>query len=192
LILTKQEKGCVFQMAHLQPGTALLDFTLPATDGQTYTASAVLKIARALIVVFTCNHCPYAQAWQDRLTQIVHDYDPQGVHMLAISSNDAVRYPADSFEKMAEYAQQKRFVFPYLYDEDQTVARAYGAERTPELFIFDAAGVLCYHGAPDDNYDDELAVKHHYAREALDDILAGRVVRMPETPPVGCSIKWKV
>ena len=178
-------------MAHLHAGDSLIDFTLPATDGQTYTASVVLKMARALIVTFTCNHCPYAQAWEDRLNQIVHDYDPQGVHMLAISANDAVKFPADSFEKMAERARQKRFVFPYMYDEDQTVTGAYGAERTPELFIFDAAGVLRYHGAPDDNYEDEAAITHHYARQALDDILAGQPVKIAETPPVGCTIKWK-
>src|SRR5690349_11921344 len=142
-------------MALLHIGDALIDFTLPATDGRTYTASTVLKMAQALIVTFTCNHCPYAQAWEDRLNQIVHDYDPQGVHMLAISSNDAAKYPADNFEKMVERAQQKRFVFPYLYDESQEVARAYGAVRTPEVFIFDASGTLCYHGAPDDNHDDE-------------------------------------
>ena len=178
-------------MAHIHTGDALIDFTLPATDGQTYSAHAVLQMAQALIITFTCNHCPYAQAWEDRLNQIVHDYDPQGVHMLAISSNDATVYPADSFEKMAERAQQKRFVFPYLYDESQEVARAYGAQRTPELFIFDAAGVLRYHGTPDDNYDEESAVTRRYAREALDDILAAQSVRTPETAPVGCTIKFK-
>ncbi len=178
-------------MTHLHLGDAFIDFTLPATDGQTYTASAVLKIAQALIVTFTCNHCPYAQAWEDRLNQIIHDYDPRGVHMLAISSNDVRAYPADSFEKMAERAGQKRFVFPYLFDETQQVARAYGAERTPELFIFDASGILRYHGAPDDNYDDEQAITHHYAREALDALLAGQTVQIPETPPVGCTMKWK-
>lgn len=178
-------------MALLHSGDALIDFTLPATDGQTYTASSVLKMAQALIVTFTCNHCPYARAWEDRLNQIVHDYDVQGVHMLAISSNDAGKYPADSFEKMLERAQQKRFVFPYLYDESQEVARVYGAERTPEVFIFDADGKLRYHGAPDDNYEDEDAVTHRYVREALDAILAGQPVQTPETAPVGCTIKWK-
>src|SRR5712691_6507816 len=179
-------------MANLKIGDPLIDFTLPATDGNSYNARTVLAIAKALIVVFTCNHCPYAQAWEDRLNQIVHDYDPQGVHMLAISSNDVSRYPADSFEKMAERAKQKKFVFPYMYDESQQIARAYGAERTPELFIFDASGILRYHGAPDDNYEDESAVKHRHAREALNDILAGKDVTMPETRPVGCTMKWKL
>src|SRR6266571_3316899 len=174
-------------MANLKIGDPLIDFTLPATDGNSYNARTVLDIAKALIVTFTCNHCPYAQAWEDRLNQIVHDYDPRGVHMLAISSNDVSKHPADSFEKMTERARQKHFVFPYLYDESQEVARAYGAERTPELFIFDATKILRYHGAPDDNYEDEHAVKHHYAREALDAILAEREPALAETKPVGCS-----
>jgi peroxiredoxin len=179
-------------VANLHTDDSLIDFTLPATDGKNYSAREVLEIAKALIVVFTCNHCPYAQAWEGRLIQIVHDYDPQDVHMLAINANDAVRYPADSFEKMAQRAIEKRYVFPYLHDESQEVARAYGAERTPELFIFDAAGKLRYHGAPDDNYEDEGAVKQQYAREALDAILAGKQVAIPETRPVGCTIKWKL
>lgn len=178
-------------MANVHVGDALIDFTLPATDGNSYTASDVLKMAKALIVVFTCNHCPYARAWEDRLIQIVHDYDPQGVHMLAISSNDVVQYPADSFENMTRRAREKHYVFPYLFDESQEVARAYGAERTPELFIFDAGGKLRYHGAPDDNYEDEQAVKHHYAREALDAILADKAVALAETRPVGCTIKFR-
>src|SRR5437588_11247642 len=142
-------------MAKLKIGDPLIDFTLPATDGHSYNARSVLGMAQALILVFTCNHCPYAQAWEARLIQIVHDYDPQGVHMLAIRSSDVTQYPQDSFENMAERAQQKRYVFPYMYDENQQIARVYGAQYTPELFIFDAAGTLRYHGAPDDHYEDE-------------------------------------
>jgi peroxiredoxin len=171
-------------MANMHIGDALIDFTLPATDGNSYTASDVLKIAKALIVVFTCNHCPYAQAWEGRLIQMVHEYDPQGVNMLA-------QYPADNFEHMTRRAIEKHYVFPYLFDESQEVARAYGAERTPELFIFDAAGKLRYHGAPDDNYEDEHAVEHHYAREALNAILADHDVALAETRSVGCTIKYR-
>jgi peroxiredoxin len=178
-------------MANLLSGDSLIDFTLPATDGNTYNASQILSNAKALIVTFTCNHCPYAQAWEDRLNQIVHDYDAQGVHMLAINSNDVSRYPADNMENMAKRAVEKKFVFPYLFDESQVVAHSYGAERTPELFIFDSDGKLRYHGAPDDNYEDEHSVKHQYAREALNAIIADREVTVPETKPVGCTIKWK-
>jgi peroxiredoxin len=178
-------------MSKLAAGDPALPFTLPATDGQTYALQETFKQAKAVAVVFTCNHCPYARAWEDRINAIARDYALRGVRLLAISSNDATAFPTDDWEHMIRRAQEKQFVFPYLYDEDQDVARAYGAQRTPEFFIFDASGKLRYHGAPDDNYDDEHAVKHHYAREALDAILAGQQAAIPETPPVGCTIKWK-
>lgn len=178
-------------MAKLMTGDSVIDFTLPATDERTYNANEQLRNAKALAIVFTCNHCPYAQAWEDRINAIARDYAPQGVRLLAVSSNDVSRYPADNMPNMAKRALEKGFVFPYLYDESQIVAHAYGAERTPEFFIFDSAGKLRYHGAPDDNYEDEQAVTHHYAREALNAILADKTVATAETPPVGCTIKWK-
>jgi peroxiredoxin len=177
-------------MANIKHGDGLIDFTLPATDGRYYNARMLLGESAALAVVFTCNHCPYAQAWEDRINAIARDYAPRGVHLVAINANDAVKYPGDSMEKMAERAQEKGFVFPYLRDESQETARAYGAERTPEFFIFDSSGTLRYHGAPDDNYDDETAVKAPYARQALDAILQDGAIEVIETPPVGCTIKW--
>ncbi len=178
-------------MANVLRGDTLIDFTLPATDGTTYHASEIAQRSKALVVVFTCNHCPYAQAWEDRINQIARDYAAQGVHLLAINANDAMRFPGDSFEQMVKRAAEKQFAFPYLHDDSQKVAHAYGAERTPELFIFDAAGKLRYHGALDDNYEDEQAVQHHYAREVLDAIIADKEVAISETQPVGCTIKWK-
>ncbi len=178
-------------MANVLRGDTLIDFTLPATDGTTYHASEVAQRSKALVVVFTCNHCPYARAWEDRINQLARDYAVQGVHLLVINANDAARYPSDSVEQMIKRAAEKQFAFPYLHDDSQEVAHAYGAERTPELFIFDAAGKLRYHGAPDDNYEEEQAVQHHYAREALDAIIADKEVVISETKPVGCTIKWK-
>jgi peroxiredoxin len=178
-------------MAKLLPGDALIDFTLPATDGNSYHASEIVQKSKALAVVFTCNHCPYAQAWEDRINQIARDYAGKGIRVLAINANDASKYPGDSFEQMTRRAKEKQFVFPYLQDESQAVARAYGAVRTPEFFIFDAASKLCYHGAPDDNYEEERQVRHSYVREALDAILARQPVAIPDTPAVGCTIKWK-
>jgi peroxiredoxin len=178
-------------MANLRIGDTAPDFTLPATDGKTYKLHEVFKNAKAVVVVFTCNHCPYAIAWEDRINAIARDYAAQSVRLLAINANNASTHPADSFENMVKRAHEKQFAFPYLHDESQSVARAYGAERTPELFIFDAAKTLRYHGAPDDNYEDEHAVKYHYAREALDAILTDKDLALPETKPVGCSIKWK-
>jgi peroxiredoxin len=178
-------------MGKLLTGDSLIDFTLPATDGNTYNASEIAQKSKALAVVFTCNHCPYARAWEDRINQIARDYAGQGVSLLAINANDATKYPGDSFEQMVKRATEKQFVFPYLQDESQVVAHAYGAERTPEFFIFDAAGKLRYHGSPDDNFEEEQAVKHSYVREALDAILADQEIAIPETRVLGCTIKWK-
>ena len=126
-------------MAKLRTDDTALDFTLPATDGKTYNLHDAFKNARAVAVVFTCNHCPYAIAWEDRINSIARDYATQGVRLFAINANNASTHPADSFENMAKRASQKHFVFPYLHDESQSVARSYGPERTPEFFIFDAA-----------------------------------------------------
>ena len=178
-------------MAKLKIGDNLPNFTLPATDGNSYEAQTLLDQSAALIVVFTCNHCPYVVAWEDRINHLARHYAEQGVKLVAINSNDTVKYPADSFEKMILRSQQKEFSFPYLHDESQQVAHSYGAERTPELFIFDRAGTLTYHGALDDNYDDEKAVKHPYAQQAVEAILAQHEVVFAETAPVGCTIKWK-
>ena len=167
-----------------------VDFAL--TDSATGTTVSARDYADlpALVVVFTCNHCPYAQAWEERLLQIGRDYaDRAG--MVLISSNDADKYPADSPEAMAARVRERTYSVPYLFDADQSVARAYGAERTPEVFVFDAARRLVYHGTVDDNYEEPAAVTAHYLRDALDAVLAGRPVPVPETTVRGCTIKWR-
>ena len=178
-------------MANLQVGDTAPDFTLPATDGKAYNLYEAFNNSRAVAVVFTCNHCPYAIAWEDRINAIARDYATRGVRLFAINANNALTHPADSFDNMMKRASERHFAFPYLHDESQKIARSYGAERTPEFFIFDATKTLRYHGAVDDNYEDEHAVKHQYVRGALDAILGGREPTQPETKPVGCSIKWK-
>ena len=125
------------------------------------------------------------------MVQIQTDYASKGAQLIAINANDAVKYPEDSFEKMKERVKEKHFNFPYLRDETQEVARAYGAERTPEVFLFDKAGTLRYHGVIDDNYDDPAAVKVKYLRDAIDAVLSGKQPPTAETKPVGCTIKWK-
>lgn len=177
-------------MANLRPGDGTLPFELPGVDDGRHSLTDYAD-RNAVAVVFTCNHCPYAQAWEGRLVDIQSDYADRGAQLVAISSNDAGRYPADGFPEMKRRAEERGFNFPYLYDESQEVARAYGAERTPEVFLFDRAGTLRYHGTVDDNYDDPSAVRANYLRDAIDAVLDGREPAPAETRPVGCTIKWK-
>jgi peroxiredoxin len=177
-------------MANLKTGDTAIPFTLPGVDGKEHSLSDYTGRS-TIAVIFSCNHCPYVRAWEDRMVQIQADYMSKGMQLLAVNANDESKYPEDSFEKMKERAREKRFNFPYLRDETQKVARSYGAERTPEVFLFDSRLTLQYHGAIDDNYDNPKAVKEQYFRNALDAVLAGKSVSLAETKPVGCTIKWK-
>lgn len=141
------------------------------------------------VVVFTCNHCPYALRWHDRIVQAARDYE--GVRFVAVNPNDAERYPRDSFQAMKERVDSDGgWPLPYLRDESQQVARAYGARTTPDVFVFDAEGRLRYRGAPDADHHNE-AENASWLREALDSVLAGEELVRPETEPVGCGVKWK-
>jgi peroxiredoxin len=164
-------------------------FTLPGTDGHSHSLADYAD-AIALVLIQTCNHCPYAQAWEGRINAIQSDYASRDVRVVAINSNDAVSHPEDSFPEMVARAAARAYTFDYLYDEDQSVARALGAERTPEVYVFDADRRLAYHGAVDDNRDDK-AVTAHYLRDALDAVVAGRAPPVSETPAVGCGVKWR-
>ncbi|MFQ6097927.1 MAG: thioredoxin family protein [Armatimonadota bacterium] len=174
----------------LSIGEKAPDFRLKGVDGKEYSL-ADFADKKAVAVIFSCNHCPYVQAWEQRLIDIQADYGNRGAQLLLICSNDAVAYPEDSFDKMAERAQRLGYNMPYLHDPTQETARAYGAEKTPEIFLLDSEGVVRYHGAPDDNYEDAAAVKQHYLRDALDAVLEGKEPTTATTPPVGCTIKWK-
>ena len=165
------------------------DFDLPAAGGGNWTLSDG-DGSRATVVVFTCNHCPYALAWHERIAQVARDYSDKDVRLLAINPNDARRYPRDSFEAMRERVAAEDWPMPYLRDESQEVARAYGAKTTPDVFVIDAQQVVRYRGAPDSDYDDP-GQNATWLREALDAVLAGETPPRPETRPVGCSIKWK-
>ncbi len=177
-------------MSKLKIGDKAISFALPGVDGQEHSLADYAD-KEAVVVTFSCNHCPYVRAWEDRMVQVQADYADKGVQLVAINSNDAQKYPADSFPEMKGRAQEKGFNFPYLYDETQEVAHSYGAECTPELFVFDKGGVLRYHGALDDNYDAPNAVKSQYLRDALDAVLSGQTPATAKTTPVGCTIKWK-
>jgi len=170
-------------------GDKAIDFSLVGVDDQVHSPDDYP--GKHLAVIFSCNHCPYVRAWEDRMVKIQADYEKKGLQLLSINANDEVKYPDDSFPKMKQRAREKKFNFPYLRDKDQTVAKSYGAQRTPEVFLFDANRVLRYHGTIDDNYDDPNAVRAHYLRDALDALLQAREIAIPETAPVGCTIKWK-
>lgn len=162
------------------------EFELPDTEG----ATASLDGAPATVIVFTCNHCPYALAWHDRLAQVARDYADRGVRFLAINPNDAERYPRDSMEAMRERVRREDWPMPYLRDESQEVAHAYGAKTTPDIFVLDSGRRVRYRGAPDSDHDDP-AQNASWLRDALDAVLAGQEPPRAETRPVGCSIKWK-
>jgi peroxiredoxin len=165
------------------------DFSLPDTSGRRWSV-AEYDGAPATVLVFTCNHCPYALAWQDRIADVARDYGARGVRVLAINSNDADRYPRDSLDAMRDRVGSEDWPMPYLHDATQEVAREYGAKVTPDVFVLDAEGRLRYRGAPDADYD-KPQERAEWLRDALDEILAGAIVSRPETKPVGCSIKWK-
>ena len=172
----------------VQIGDRAPGFELPATDG---TRHSLEDGSEATLVYWTCNHCPYALAWHDRMVELARDYAERGVRVIAVNSNDAETHPADSFEAMRERVEREGdWSHPYLHDESQEVARAWGAEKTPHLFVLDADLRLRYQGAPDADYEDP-SQGAAWAREALDAVLEGREPERGETDAVGCTIKWK-
>jgi len=171
-------------------GTPAPGFDLPGVDGKRHALDD-FKDAKVLVVLFTCNHCPYAQATEQRFVELQRDYAPRGVRLVAISSNDAVKYPADSFDAMRERATAQGYNFPYLYDESQAVARAYDAACTPDIFVFDGSRQLRYNGRLDDNWQDPTKVTRQDLRLVLDALLAGRKIDFEPVHSMGCSIKWK-
>ena len=163
-------------------------FTLPGVDGRSHSLDDY-DDADILVLVQSCNHCPYVLAWEGRMKAIQRDYADRGVRLVAVNSNDASRYAADSFDEMRKRSEREGFNFDYLHDADQSLARALGSERTPEVFLFDRERRLVYHGAIDDNRDED-AVTAHYLRDALDALLRGGRPEIGETTPVGCTVKW--
>ncbi len=173
----------------LKIGSATSDFQLLATDGKTYSLKSFAD-KKALIVIFSCNHCPYVQAYEDRIIEIQKDY-AKDAQVIAISSNEDINYPEDSFDNMKKRAKEKGFNFPYLHDETQSIAKAYGATHTPEIFLFDRERKLVFHGKIDDNWQEPKNVQQKYLRNALDELLSGKQISVPETFTIGCTIKWK-
>lgn len=176
-----------------EPGSKAESFNLKNIDGKMLKPFE-MKDIKGLIVVFTCNHCPYAKAYEDRIIKLDSIYKPQGYPVVAINPNDTVAYPDDSFMEMAKRAKEKGFTFPYMIDETQATAKAFGALKTPHVYVLHKDKkdmIVKYVGAIDDNYENESKVKDKYLENAMTELLAGKDITVKTTKAIGCTIKWK-
>lgn len=173
-----------------KPGDVATDFRLKSVDNKMYSMSDY-KEAKGFIVVFTCNHCPFAVKYEDRIIDIANRYKEKGYILIAINPNDPEAEPDDSFELMQERAKEKDFQFPYLFDEGQKIYPQYGATKTPHVFLLDSKRVVKYIGAIDDNVEDATKVKEKYLENAIRSLEAGKPVDVATTKAIGCSIKVK-
>jgi peroxiredoxin len=176
-----------------QLGDVVADFKLKNVDGK-MVSMADFKSAKGYIVIFTCNHCPFSKAYEDRIIDLNKRYAPKGWPVIAINPNDPVREPEDSYANMQKRAREKKYTFPYLVDETQEVARRFGATRTPHVFLIKKNGaelVLHYIGAIDDNSDEPEQVQQRYVETAIAELEAGAAVSRQMTKAIGCGIKWK-
>jgi peroxiredoxin len=179
--------------AGYQVGDKATDFKLKNVDGK-MVSLADNKSAKGYIVVFTCNTCPYAKAYEQRIMDLNTKYASRGYPVVAINPNDPAVAPGDSFADMQKRAKEKKYAFPYLQDETQQIAKAYGATRTPHLYVLTRQGsdfVVSYIGAIDDNSEDAAQVKTKYLENAMTEILAGKPASTNSTKAIGCTIKWK-
>ncbi|MCB0527038.1 MAG: thioredoxin family protein [Saprospiraceae bacterium] len=171
-------------------GDTARDFNLKNIDGKMVSLESI-EGAKGYIVIFTCNHCPYAKAYEDRIIDLHKKYAPLGYPVVAINPNDKDRQPADSYENMQKRAKEKDFPFVYLYDDTQEIAQTYGATRTPHVYLLDSDRVVKYIGAIDDNSEEPTEVKEKYLENAIDALRSGKEVGVKETKAIGCTIKWK-
>ncbi len=176
--------------ASYQIGDQAEDFSLKNVDGKK-VALKDYKNAKGYIVIFTCNHCPYAKTYEDRIIALHKDFEAQGYPVVAINPNDPQIQPDDSFEKMQERAKEKSYAFAYLFDETQATAQKFGATKTPHVFLLDNTLKVRYIGAIDDNAQDAQQVSKFYVKEAIKELQKGEPVTIANTKAVGCGIKWK-
>lgn len=174
----------------LPMGSDIIDFSLPATDGNTYSPSD-FSDKKVLVIIFMCNHCPYVKAIINRLIKLQSDYSEKGVQVIGINANDSENYPEDSFEGMQKWVDEAGINFAYLRDEYQEVAKTYQAQCTPDIYVFNQDKKLAYHGRLDDNWQEPNNVQKQDLRDALDATLSGQPVADVQHPSMGCSIKWK-
>lgn len=184
--------SCIALVAQAQYkiGDTAIDFNLKNVDGKNVSLKN-LKEAKGYIVVFTCNHCPFSQMYEKRIMELDKLYKAKGFPVIAINSNDAVKVPEDSFEEMVKLAKKQKYTFPYLHDETQQIAKAYGAARTPHVFILDKGFKVQYIGAIDNDAEDEKKDKTNYVQNAVNNLLKGKQPEITETKAIGCTIKWK-
>jgi peroxiredoxin len=174
-------------------GDAATDFSLLNVDGKKVSL-ADYKEAKGFIVVFTCNHCPFSQAYESRIMELDKKYSSRGFPVIAINPNDATAVPDDSYENMKTVASEKKYTFPYLHDETQEIAKKYGATRTPHVFILKKEGdknTVSYIGAIDNNTEDSELADKKYVDAAVEALLSGKSPATAETKAIGCTIKWK-
>jgi peroxiredoxin len=171
-------------------GDTAQDFNLKNVNGKNVSLAGI-KNAKGYIVVFTCNECPYAKAYEQRIIELHQKYAPLGFSVVAINANDKNVVPGDSFDHMKKLSKKKKYPFPYLHDETQEVAKAFGATRTPHVYVLDKDRVVRYIGAIDDNSEEPSMVKEQYVGSAVDALLGGKEVSVKETKAIGCGIKWK-
>ncbi|MCJ7440800.1 MAG: thioredoxin family protein [Thermoanaerobaculaceae bacterium] len=190
--------GTVFLLVGSQFGLALAigdrapaaDVKMKGVDGRELSIKEIAG-AKGTLVIFSCNHCPWVKAWEGRIAELGNAYQVKGIGVIVVNPNDPAAYPEDSFQAMQERAKARGFQFPYVVDATSGVAHAFGATRTPEAFLFDAAGVLVYHGAIDDNAENVAKVTGHFLRDALEAVVAGSKPAVAETKAIGCSIKFR-
>lgn len=171
-------------------GDVARDFNLKNVDGKMVSLSKMKK-AKGYVVIFTCNHCPFSVAYEDRIIALHNKYAKRGFPVVAINPNDKDIQPADSYENMQKRAREKGFPFVYLYDETQEIARTYGATRTPHVYLLDENRRVRYIGAIDDNHENPDEVKERFLENAIEALLAGKEVPRTETKAIGCTIKWR-
>lgn len=174
-------------------GDKVADFSLKNVDGK-MTSMANFKDVKGYVVVFTCNHCPFAKMYEDRIIALSKAVSEKGYQLIAINPNDGATVEEDSYQNMQKRSEEKKYGFPYVWDETQNVAKAFGATRTPHTFVVQKVGsdfVLQFIGAIDDNAQDANAVKTKYVEKAIDELNAGKPVTEKSVKAIGCTIKWK-
>lgn len=176
----------------LTPGQSIPDFRLMGSDGKyhTFAGEGAVRGERGTLVVFTCNHCPYVVGSEERMKSLYADIAPKGITFVAVHSNETDNHPSDAWPLVLERMRAMGFQWLSLNDETQIVARAFGAQRTPHYFLFDRDGKLIYAGRMDNSPRDASKVETHELRDAIDDFLAGRPIRLSQTDAIGCNVKW--